>query len=169
MAKFIIEILQELDKDASKASTFVNNKALTTALDFAFDTRKKFILPEGTPPFKPDAAPLGMSPGNLQMETQRFYVFARPDLLPTRREALFIQLLEGIHPTEAELVLAIKEQNLTALYPNLTYDVLKAAGLVTVPEEFAAVAESKSDEKRGRGRPPGARNKPKEESGEVAS
>ncbi len=164
MTKFVIEILQTINDDVSKASQFVGNRAIHFTLDYAFDKTKKFALPEGPAPYKPDAAPLGMSPANFSMETQRFYVFCRTDLHPVRRETLFVQLLEALHPSEAELLLAIKDQDLGRLFPNITLEVANAAGLTKIPPENAAVPPVKSEEKpRGKGRPAGAKNKTKDD------
>lgn len=162
MTKFVVEILKELNEDISLAPAHLNNQALRITLEYAFDKTKKFVLPEGDPPFKPDVAPLGMSPGNFNMEVKKFYVFCRADLTALKREALFIQLLEGIHPSEAAMMLAVKDQNLARAFPNLTFESLTAAGLLNVPPENAAVAPVKS-ESRGKGRPAGSKNKTKEE------
>jgi len=163
MTKFVIEILKGINE---KPETIVNhaaNVALKMCLYYAFDVRNKWLLPEGEPPYKQDAAPIGMSPANFQMETKRFYLFARQDLNATRREALFIQILEGVHPSEAELLLAIKDQDLGRLFPNITYELVTQI-CPDIPQEYAAVAPSKSEEKpRGKGRPPGSKNKPKDE------
>lgn len=160
MTKFVIEILKEVNQTPDTLKNYLNNNALQKTFIHAFDTRFKFILPEGVPPYKPDAAALGMSPGNYSMETRKFYVFQREDLKSTRREALFIQLLEGVHPSEAELLIAMKEQDLGSVFPNITFDLVKAAGfLPETTEEFAAVPPVKSEDKpRGKGRPPGSKN-----------
>lgn len=50
-----------------------------------------------------------------------------------RREQLFIQLLESVHPSEAKLVIAIKEQAISTLYPNITLDKIVDAGFFIWP------------------------------------
>lgn len=162
MSKYLTEILKDLNDTPDSAAKYANNGALKTLLSYAFDKNKKFVLPEGNPPFRPDAAPIGMSPANLMMETQRFYVFCRADLNPLRRESLFVQLLEGVHPSEADLILAIKDQDIGRIYPNITFEYVNEKGLVAIKPEDAAVAPVKS-EPRGKGRPPGAKNKTKED------
>ena len=147
MTKFLTEILEEVDKDPALIEKYKGNYGLKYLFEYAFDPAKKFLLPEGDPPFKPDPAPLGMSPGNLLMEMKKLYVFTaeKPDLNPVRREALFIQLLENIHPTEAKLMLAVKDQNLGKLYKNVTANLAVSAGFL--PETL------KVEEKKKRGRP----------------
>lgn len=172
MAKYTVELLKELNENPELLAQHTQNAALRMTFQFAFDPALKMNLPEGTPPFKVDPNPLGMSPANYQQEIRRFNIFTRPDAqLPRlRRETLFIQLLEGLHLTEAQLLLSLKDQNLPSIYPNLTADVLKKYGFL--PQELAVAAAPKSVEvakeepveptvKRGRGRPAGAKNKAK--------
>ena len=132
MTKYLTEMLEEMNADKANFAKYQSCAALKVLLDYAFDPEKKFVLPEGDPPFKPDPGPLGMSPANLLMEVKRFYVFCRKDLKPYKRESLFVQLLESIHPSEAKMMLHVKDQNLTKLYPKLTQKVLFEAGFIKV-------------------------------------
>jgi hypothetical protein len=145
MTKFVTEILEEINKDPASLEKMKGNGALKYIFEHAFDPEKKFALPEGDPPYKNDAAPQGMSKGNLLMELRKMYVFCRKDLKAIRRETLFIQLLENIHPDEAKVVLAIKDQNLTKMYPKITHKLVYEAGFnVPAPEKKAA--KSKNDQ-----------------------
>lgn len=141
MTKYLIEMLEEMNADKANFAKYQTCAALRVLLDYAFDPEKKFVLPEGDPPFKPDPGPLGMSPANLMMEVKRFYVFCRKDLKPYKRESLFVQLLENIHPTEAKMMLHVKDQTLTKMFPKLTHKVLFDAGFITV-EPVAKVSKS---------------------------
>lgn len=137
MTKFIPEILEELNNDPSKLTDpkIKQITALSLVFSFAFHPKNKFLLPEGEPPYTPDSAPIGMSPGNLMMELRRLYIFTeQKDLKPVVREQHFVQMLESFHPSEARLLLAIKDQNLPSMYPNLTTNVLVNAGWL--PEEL---------------------------------
>ena len=146
--KFIPELLEDINSDPTKLVTYKNNAALKMIFEYSFLVSKKFDLPEGEPPFKQDAAPMGMSPGNLMMELRRLYIFTKErDLPQVRRESLFIQMLEGLHPTEAKLMCAVKDQVLGTLYPNITPDLLVAGGFLSADAELAEHV------KRGRGRP----------------
>jgi len=130
MTKYISEMLKEINDDPKIIASYKDSVALKLLFGFAFRPEGKFLLPEGDPPFKPDAAPLGMSPGNLLMELKKLYVFTRADLKQVRREQLFIQLLESIHPDEAKIVLAVKDQNLTKLYKKITHKLVYENGFV---------------------------------------
>lgn len=81
-------------------------------------------LPEGTPPFKSDRnLPLGMADTTLFQEARRLYIFiegaAPAGLKRATRETLFINLLEGLHYTEADMVVSMKDKLLSTRYPCL--------------------------------------------------
>jgi hypothetical protein len=135
MAKYITEILEDINNNPKTIDEYKNNMAIKLLFEHAFIPERKFILPDGNPPFKEDAAPIGMSPANLTMEIKKLYVFCREDLKPIRREALFIDLLENVHPTEAQLLLAIKEQKLNKLYKKITRKLVEDAGFIPKTEK----------------------------------
>jgi hypothetical protein len=137
MTPYITEILAKINSNPSLIKTEYNkNFAICTLMQYAFDKNLKFKLPEGDPPFKPDEAPLGMSPSNFYQQVKKLYIFTRTDISNVRREQLFIQFLEGLHPSEAKVCIAIKDQDLTALYPNITGDIVADAGLVKTEDIF---------------------------------
>ena len=133
MQKYLPELLTEINENPKLLESMKGDSALTLLFQYAFEPAKKFLLPEGDPPFKPDAAPIGMSMGILRQELKRFYVFCRADLPAVRREDLFIQLLEGVHPSEAELLLSVKDQTLTKKYKKITHQLVYDLGFVSVP------------------------------------
>ena len=133
--KYLTEVLEEINSDPKTIEKYKNDVALKMLLEYAYLPEKKFDLPEGDPPYKPDDAPIGMSPANLRMEIKRLYIFKREDLKPLRREQLFINLLESVHPDEAKLLLAVKEQKLNKLYKKVTRKVVEGAGIVPVLEK----------------------------------
>lgn len=129
--KYLTEILEEVNKDPQSLEKYKTNAALKFVLQHAFIPEHKFDLPEGAPPYKEDAAPLGMSPANLIMETKKFYVFTKQkELNKVRKEQLFIQLLENVHPSEAKLLIAIKDQKLNKLYKKVTADLAADHGFI---------------------------------------
>ena len=135
MTKYIPEILNEINNDLSLIAKYKGNTALRLIFEYAFIPEKKFLLPDTDPPYKEDPAPIGMSPTTFVQEIRRFYIFTKQKELPVaRREALFIQLLESTHPSEAKLLLAIKDQNLGKLYSNITVNFLIDNGFL--PEEL---------------------------------
>lgn len=130
--RFLPEMLEEINEDPKLLSTkYRGNSALKIVFEYAFLPEKKFQLPEDEPPYKPDDAPIGMSPAILTQELRRFYIFLRKDLKPIKREALFISLLESVHPSEAKLIIAIKDQKLHKLYKKVTRKAVEEAGFIT--------------------------------------
>jgi hypothetical protein len=128
---FLPEILEEVNADPKLLSTkYKSNAALRIVFEYAFLPEKKFLLPEDEPPYRPDAAPIGMNPAILTQELRRFYVFLRKDLKSIKREALFISLLESVHPSEAKLILAIKDQKIPKLYKKITRKLVEEAGFI---------------------------------------
>jgi hypothetical protein len=85
-----------------------------------------------------------MTPTNLFSELRRLYVFCRKDLTPLKRESLFISLLEGVHPTEAKMLIAVKDQKLTKMYPKITHKLLFDTGFLTFPPVAKKAATKKS-------------------------
>ena len=136
MTKFIPEILKEVNEDPKTLEKYKNNAALKMLFEYAFLPEKKFDLPEGDPPYKKDSAPLGMSPANFVMEMRRLYIFTPARPLPKiRKEQLFVQLLEGLHPSEAEILLAVKDQKLNKLYKKINAKLVAEYGFIPKQEK----------------------------------
>lgn len=145
MTKYLVEILEEVNKEPTELAKYRENAALKFIFQHAFLPEHKFDLPDGTPPFKEDAAPLGMSPANLTMETKKMYIFTKAKQLnKVRKEHLFIQLLENIHPSEAKLVIAIKDQKLNKLYKKITADMAADYGFIPRQEKNGESTPKKS-------------------------
>lgn len=159
MAKYISEVLQEINDDVSLFESTYKKQGdggpLGRIFFHAFTADGKFLLPEGNPPFRPDAAPMGMSPARFIQEVKKFYIFCRKDLASARRELMFVQLCESLHPNEAKILIAIKDQALTDLYPNITRKVVAKAGFIPTLTTQEVVEEAQEVKKsaRPRGRP----------------
>lgn len=105
-------------------------------LHHAFHPNIKFLLPEGTPPYVFRGTPEAF-PTTLYPEVRTFYIFCEgggANVNQIRREAIFIQLLEKIHPDEAKVVIAMKDKNFEELYDTITYDVVREAFPDMLPE-----------------------------------
>lgn len=130
MRKYLPQMLQEINDNPTAISNYKTDFLFKVICAHNFLENYKMDLPEGEPPFKPAAEPIGMTPTNLFSDAKRFYVFCRKDLTPLKRESLFISLLEGIHPDEAKIVIAVKDQKLTKLYPKITHKLVSDAGII---------------------------------------
>lgn len=101
-----------------------NSRPLRTILKGAFDPSVTFLLPEGEPPYRKDDAPKGFEPSNLHRMTRRFKYFdtggVGERLDTAKREKMFIDVLESLHPDEAELVILMKDKKLQGKYKGIT-------------------------------------------------
>jgi hypothetical protein len=134
VTKFIPEILDEINKDPKKINDYKTDEAMDLLFKYAFHPKGKMILPEGDPPYRPDAAPIGMSPAILRQEMRRCYVFCRRDLTAIKREQLFISMLESIHPSEAKVMIAVKDRKLDKMYKKITKKLVQEAGFIPADE-----------------------------------
>lgn len=127
-------VLEEISKDPTLIETkYKDNAMLKVILAENFIKENKWVLPEGEPPYTPSPEPETMHPSNLYMEARRLYIFRRADLSPVKRETLFIQMLQSVDPREVKILLAVKDQKLSKLYPKVTRKL--AAKLISLPEE----------------------------------
>ena len=96
----------------------------------AFDPKIVWDLPEGTPPYIANEAPAGTEHTFLEVEAKRLYNFAvggNDQLNKIRKETLFIQMLEGLHASEAKVLIDVKNKSLNKTYKGLTSDMVKEA------------------------------------------
>ena len=133
MKKYLTQMLKEINDNPKAIENYKQEFLLKVIFAHAFLPNYKMNLPEGEPPFKPAAEPMGMTPTNMFSEARRMYVFLREDLSAIKRESLFISLLEGVHPEEAKILIAVKDQKLTKLYPKITHKLVSDAGIIPAP------------------------------------
>ena len=114
MAKYVFEVLEEVSKTSKKAEK-VNilrkndSQALRDIIFGSMDARLLWNIPAGEPPYTP--AEEHNAPTNLLRERTKFMYFAKGGkgdrMQKFKRERLFLELLEGIHPEDAKLVINI--------------------------------------------------------------
>lgn len=143
--KYITEVLDEISKDPKKAQNYKDDFAFKTILKCSFDTEYKFQLPQGDPPFKAATQPIGMTPGNFRQETKKLYIFTKfsGDITKMRREQLYVQLLESVHPSEAKIINAMKDQQLDSVYPKITAEFVKKNFPDVLPEGVVVAEPAK--------------------------
>jgi hypothetical protein len=133
MKKYLTQMLTEINENPKAIENYKQEFLLKVIFAHSFLPDFKMNLPEGEPPFKPAAEPMGMTPTNMFSEARRMYVFTRNDLSAIKRESLFISLLEGVHPDEAKILIAMKDQKLSKLYPKITHKLVSDAGIIPAP------------------------------------
>ena len=113
-----VEILQEYESDALKA-LFIWN----------FDDTVISMIPEGQVPYKENEVPVGTDHTSLRREWKHLYNFVKggnDSISSLRRETMFIQILEGLHPEEAKILCLVKDKALQSKY-KITYEVVAQA------------------------------------------
>ena len=131
---FIHEILELVSKQRSKAKKVevlqeYAHDGLKAILIWNFDDTVKSLIPEGTVPYEKNEVPVGTDHTSLRREWKNLYNFVQggnASLSTLRRETMFIQILEGLHPEEAEVLCLVKDKRLTEKY-RVTYDVVAQA------------------------------------------
>ena len=134
-APLLSEILTKVNnaKDKTKKIQVLRDNdsvPLRQVLKGAFDPSIEWDLPEGTPPYKENDAPAGTEHTSLYQEAKRLWHFVKgadEKLSKTRKEVMFIQMLEGLQADEAKLLVNVKEKSLNKVYKGLTDSVVKEA------------------------------------------
>ena len=129
------EILTRLGKIKTKKDkvTFLkqhNTDALRMVIKASFDPKVKWALPYGEVPFIPNDAPEGTEHNVLSYEARKLYHYiegGNNQLSQTKREMMFVQMLEGLHPNEAEVIVAAKDKVLHQKFKGLSVNVVKEA------------------------------------------
>lgn len=113
----IYEILElvTLEKNRAKKISILqqyNTWALKDVLKGTYDDIVQWSLPVGDPPYEP--APESNPPSSLFKQHKNFKYFVKgligDKVNPIRRERMFIDMLESIHPKDAEVLLKMKDK-----------------------------------------------------------
>jgi hypothetical protein len=112
--KLVHEVLEEVRKKKSKKDKVAILKenetwALKDVIRGSMDPTVKWHLPGGTPPYT--ASEEHNCPANLHRENVKFAYLVKggkgEELPAFKRENIFIGMLEGVHPKDAELLVAM--------------------------------------------------------------
>ena len=102
------------------------NGAVEKVLMWAFSDRITSKLPDGKTPYKPNDAPASdLSESALRFEFKKFKYFVTEEVPKTRRETMWIELLESIPAKEAELLDLVKDGKWP--FKNITKEVVEKA------------------------------------------
>ena len=107
-----------------------NTDALRMVIKSSFDPKIEWDLPEGTVPFMANDAPEGTEHTMLITEARKLFHFIKggnPKITRNKRESMFVQMLEGLHESEAKLLVAAKDKKLHQLYKGLSLNVVREA------------------------------------------
>ena len=129
--------LPRVFSEIAKASTKKQKKdlllkydccALQQSVKAAFDPNIKYLLPPGSPPIvKYQGDTNEPNPTYLYYHIRKLYLFVEgqspKNLTNMKRENIFTEILEGIHPSEVELLLQVKDKKIKCR--GLTFNLVK--------------------------------------------
>jgi len=124
MKLLISEVLQKVSNAKTKAEKVkllrqYNTPALRSLLIANYDDSVISMLPKGEVPYVPNDAPAGTEHTKLEHEFRKLYLFFKGgsnSLQQSKRESLFIQMLEGLHEDEARVLCLVKDKTLGKKY-----------------------------------------------------
>ena len=129
------EILDKVSKAKTKEEKVTilrenNTDALRIVLKSSFDPKIEWVFPEGTVPYTPNEAPAGTEHTLLLQESKKLWRFIKGADNVTRKvqkENMFFQMLEGLHESEAKLLINAKDKKLHQIYKGLSSNVVREA------------------------------------------
>lgn len=133
----ISEVLQKISNAKTKKEKIAllvkyKTPALQSILIWSYDESVKSMVPVGDVPYTPNNTPEGTEHTLLFHEYKKLFHFVKggnDKLNQTRREMMFVQLLEGLHESEAKIVCLAKDKQL-----NKRYKITKACISEAYPE-----------------------------------
>lgn len=103
-----------------------NNGAVQPVLQWLFSDKIKSTLPTGKTPHKPNDAPASdLTESALRFEFRKFKYFVTEQIPKTRRETMWIEMLESIPAKEAELMELVKDK--INPFKNITKEIAQKA------------------------------------------
>ena len=129
------EVLDKVHKAKTKSEKIAilvinDNRSLRTILKSSFDPKIEWVIPTGEVPYKKNDAPAGTEHTVLQSEARKLWHFVKGadnETTQAQKENMFIQMCEGLHESEAELLIAAKDKRLHQVYKGLSKDVVREA------------------------------------------
>ena len=104
--------------------------SLKMFLKAAFDPKIEWVFPKGEVPYTPNESPAGTEHTLLQQESKKLWRFIKGADNVTRqsqKENMFFQMLEGLHESEAKLLINAKDKKLHQIYKGLSSNVVREA------------------------------------------
>ena len=124
----ILEMVESAPSEEDKIMILQNHDSivLRQVLQYAFDVRAVWLLPEGPVPYRPSV--FLDQEGALYTEARKLYLFlegGHPGISQMKRETLFVQMLESLHPRDAYLLVHVKDKKLP--YKTITPEIINKA------------------------------------------
>ncbi len=125
----VIELASKAKTKQDRINVLRENEswALKDLLRGAYDELVQWSLPPGDPPYEPAAEET--VPSTLHNQHKKFKYFVKglvgDQMMGFKRERMFIDILEGIHPKDAELLILMKDKK--ALAKGITKKLVEEA------------------------------------------
>ena len=135
MDLLISEILEKVSKAKTKKEKVDilqknDHQSLRMVIKSSFDPKIEWVLPDGDVPFTRNEAPEGTEHSSLSYESRKLYHFIKggnPQITQNKRETMFVQMLEGLHESEADVLVAAKDKKLHQVFKGLSKNVVQEA------------------------------------------
>ena len=129
------EILDKVHKAKTKEQKVSilkqnDSEGLRMVIKSSFDPKIEWSIPEGEVPYRANDVPAGTEHTVLAMESKKLWHFIKGADKGTpqhKKEQMFIQMLEGLHDSEAKLLVAAKDKRIHQVYKGLSTNVVKEA------------------------------------------
>lgn len=120
--------IHEMLTDVSKGNTKIvkterlkkyDSPELRSLMKSSYDPNITWLLPEGDVPYNKSESQLGDGHRFLISEIPALYHFVKGgdnQIKQNKREQMFIQILECLHPSEAEVLISAKDKSLHRKY-----------------------------------------------------
>ena len=113
------EVLQKVSNAKTKKEKIailkqLNSSALRMLLIINFDESVVSLLPPGAVPYTPNDAPEGTEHTQLEREARLLHHFFKggSNVSQSKRESMFIQMLEGLSAGEADVLIKAKDKQI---------------------------------------------------------
>ena len=131
----ISEVLRKVNNAKTKAEKKellqkYNSQTLRSLFIWNFDDTVVSMLPEGDVPFTPNPSPEGTDCTLLENEGKKLFYFVRggaDHISQSKRESLFIAMLENIHPDESEVLILVKDKKLQSKFTRVSKPLIQEA------------------------------------------
>ena len=129
------EILDKVHKAKTKDKKVdilrqYKSDGLKMFLKSAYDPKIEWVFPDGEVPYTPNDAPAGTEHTLLLQESRKLWHFIKGADNVTKqlqKERMFFQMLEGLHESEAKLLISAKDKKLHQIYKGLSGNVVREA------------------------------------------
>jgi hypothetical protein len=123
----ISEVLRKANnaktKEEKKKILLENNtQVLRSLFIWNFDETVVSMLPEGEVPYTPNPAPEGTDHLLLENEGKKMFHFVKggSGITQSKREQIFLGMIENLHPDEAEVLCLVKDKKLQKKYTRIS-------------------------------------------------